>query len=119
MTTHEKRKYLRISGFLEGTFESEPGVQGLIMLTNFTREGVGVALNRRVSKGTRISMEAWIPGSIVPVFARGEVVWSGPGKAGWTYPFEAGIRLVNIEREDVYRMLDYIFECWRTEQKPV
>jgi hypothetical protein len=115
-TREDRRKYPRLPGFLEGHFQAEE-VSGLVMLRDFTREGVGASLNRGLAPGTRVALDIAFPGSTVPIEARGRIVWQSPGKGEWTYPFDAGIRLEEIEPGDSSRMMDHAFKHWCRQQE--
>jgi len=109
----DKRKYMRLGAFLEGTFQVEEGINGLVMLTDFSRGGLKACLNRRVDVGKCMRLEIWIPGSIIPVFAKGELVWIKKSSKEWTYQYDAGIKMLDIDSEDRQRMLDFAYEHWR------
>ncbi|MCM8813496.1 MAG: PilZ domain-containing protein [Candidatus Omnitrophica bacterium] len=113
----EKRQYLRIGGFLDGQCERPNGMGSYIMLMDFTRQGVRACLNNRVEAGETLSMEVWIPGSIIPVFAAGSVVWCRPAPREWTYQYDCGIRVTQISSEDCWRMLDFVYAQWCAEKK--
>ncbi|MCK4993873.1 MAG: PilZ domain-containing protein, partial [Candidatus Omnitrophica bacterium] len=112
-SAEDKRRFMRLGAFLEGTFQTEVGKKGLIMLTNFSREGLKTCLNRKLDIGSILNIEIWIPGSIIPVFAQGLAVWIKKGDPDWTYPYDAGIRVVEIDQEDRERILDFAYSHWR------
>lgn len=114
----EKRKFLRFDTFLDGTFSNPASsVKGLLMVVDASREGIKTAINRSLEKGTAVDIEIYFPGSIVPVFAAGEIMWTKKGRAGWTYAFESGIRLSKIDALDRQRILDYAYENWKQTKK--
>lgn len=115
----DKRRFMRFGAFLEGTFQTEEGKKGLIMLTNFSREGLKACINRKVDLGVIMNIEIWIPGSIIPVFAQGVAVWIKKGDLEWTYNYDAGIRILEIEQEDRQRILDFAYEHWRNARGKV
>lgn len=115
----DKRKYLRLDAFLEGTFQTEEGKNGLIMLTNFSREGLKACLNRKVDIGKILKIEVWIPGSIIPIFAQGMALWLKKGNIEWTYLYDAGIRILEIDQEDRQRIMDYAYNHWRNARGKV
>ena len=112
MPADDKRKFLRMGAFLEGTFETLDGIEGLIMLVNFSKEGVRASLNREIEKGEKIKMEIGYPGSIIPIFATGQIMWIKDSEKEWTYTFDAGIKLLEINPSDRRRLLDYAYEHW-------
>jgi hypothetical protein len=109
----ERRKFLRIDGFLDGAFQSDDGVNGLAMLTNFSREGLGVSLNREVRRGAELDLDIRFPGGCLAIPAKGKVVWLQHRDNSWRYGFEAGVKLEEIDRWDRARLLDYAYEQWR------
>lgn len=110
--TEDKRKFLRFGAFLEGVFSAENGLDGLIMLTNFSKEGVKASLNRKLSPGTIIKLEIQFPGSIVPLFAKGKIIWIKKGNLDWTYGYDVGLKWQEIVPEDRRRILDFAYEYW-------
>ncbi len=118
-SAEDKRRFMRLGAFLEGTFQTEEGKKGLIMLTNFSREGLKACINRKVDLGAIMKIEIWIPGSIIPVFAKGEAVWIKDGEQGWTYNYDAGIRILDIDQEDKQRILDFAYAHWRNTKGKV
>ncbi len=109
----DKRRYLRFGAFLEGTFHSENDVEGLVMLTDLSREGIRLALNRPLEPAEIIKLEIWIPGSIIPVFIRAQVVWIEQGRKEWMYRYDAGVKIREIDIEDRQRITDFVYEEWR------
>ncbi len=117
MSNEDKRKYLRLGAFLEGTFETLSGVSGLIMLTNFSKDGLKASLNRIVKMDEFIKIEAWLPGSIIPVFIKGKVVWITNSSKEWTYPYDCGVKILDISAEDRFRLMDFAYEHWRLSRE--
>ncbi|MFH1458956.1 MAG: PilZ domain-containing protein [Candidatus Omnitrophota bacterium] len=115
----DKRRHYRLAAFLEGTFKTQDEKTGLIMITNFTREGVKGSLNRKIGINQIIKIEMWVPGSIIPIFAQGEVVWIKNADWEWTYQFDAGIKIIEIDIEDRQRILDFAYEHWRNARGKV
>jgi len=116
---NEKRRYLRMGVFLEGTFRTEDGKNGLVMLMNFNREGLKASINRNVPPGQILKLEIWIPGSIIPIFAQGKIVWIGKSAEDWTYKYDSGLRINEIGLEDRQRILDYAYAHWRNARGKV
>ena len=109
----DKRRYLRMGAFLEGTFQTDDGKNGLVMLTNFNREGLKASINRNIPVEQSLKLEIWIPGSIVPIFAKGKIVWINESAEDWTYKYDCGIKMNEIEQDEKQRILDYAYEHWR------
>ncbi len=113
MKDNDKRKFFRFNAFLEGTFQAEDHINGLIMLTEMSKVGFRIALNQHVNPGKWISLEIQFPGSIVPIFAKGIIMWIKKSSKDWTYAYEAGVRLEQIDPLDRHRILDFAYENWR------
>ncbi|MFH1776815.1 MAG: PilZ domain-containing protein, partial [Candidatus Omnitrophota bacterium] len=110
----EKRKFLRFDTFLDGTFlAAYEKLKGLLMVIDASREGLKVAINRKLKEQTEIDMEIFFPGSIVPIFVTGQVIWLKSSANGWTYRYESGINITKIDAHDRQRILDYAYENWR------
>lgn len=110
----EKRKFLRFGTFLDGAFTAAAvNIKGLLMVTDASREGLKAAINRCLPEDTDMEIEIYFPGSIVPIFVTGKIIWLRKSKGGWTYEFECGIRLLKIDAMDRQRILDYAYENWK------
>ncbi len=117
MLKGDKRRYLRFAAFLEGTFQSEDGLNGLIMLTNFSREGLKASLNRKVQAGKTVKIDVQLPDSIVPIFAEARIIWIKRSSKEWTYDFDVGLKLEEIDPVDKGRIMEYAYEHWRKSRK--
>jgi len=119
MVDNDKRKYLRFGAFLEGTFQINDGKSGLVMLTNFSKEGAKASLNRRIEPQAQVNIELWMPGSIIPVFFKGTVVWLRDSDSEWTYQFDAGIKVDQMSPDDFDRVMNYAYQHWRRHKGKV
>jgi PilZ domain. len=119
MTDNDKRKFLRFGAFLEGTFHLDDGKSGLVMLTNFSKGGAKASLNRNVPPHTPMNIELWMPGSIIPVFSTGTVMWIRKSSKEWTYQFDAGIKVGHMDEDDYQRVMNFAYQYWRQNREQV
>ena len=115
----DRRKFFRLGALLDGTFKSEDGLAGVMMLTDFSREGVRASLNKKVSIGKQVAMEIWFPGKVATVTATGKIVWVSKSQKDWTGKFDAGLQFERIAYDDRWRILDYAYEYWRQSRVKV
>ena len=109
----DQRKFFRLKALLDGTFKSEDGAEGVMMLTDFSRDGLKASLNKKVAAGKQIAMEIWFPGKVATLTATGRVVWMRKNQKNWSGKFDAGLQFERISYDDRWRILDYAYEYWR------
>ena len=115
----DRRRWERHASDVDGTFRSEDGVSGLVMIGDISRFGLGCSLNRPVTVGERLVFDLHIPGSTAPAEAVGRVVWTGTHAPDWTYDYDAGVRIEAMETWDRARALEHAYRLGeRTEREP-
>ncbi len=113
MSADDKRNFLRLDAFLDGAFKvCSDGRQGIFRTGNVSRSGFKVMLNRYVETGNRLEMEVRRPGSIVPTFMTGKVVWIKDIQPDLPPGFEAGIEMEKIDPLERQIIMDYCFNIW-------
>ncbi|MCP4649478.1 MAG: PilZ domain-containing protein [PVC group bacterium] len=116
-TSNDRRKFFRLRALLDGKFKTEDGGNGLMRLTDFTREGVRACFNRKVELGKTVAFEIWFPGKVATANASGTVVWLKRNSKAWTGKFDAGVKIEDISPDDRWRILDYAYQYWNQERK--
>ncbi|MFH0771586.1 MAG: PilZ domain-containing protein [Candidatus Omnitrophota bacterium] len=113
----EKRKFMRFEASLEIEY-MVPGngapIEGISITKNLSREGMQTSLSSKIVPGTEIEIKLEIPGDIVPVYAKGDLVWID--KAEEKSEALGGIKLTQISPFDRNRVLDYVYKDWVERQ---
>jgi len=112
MPIKERRKFMRIATQLEADFwaKGPSMVSGQVQVRDFSREGIGVLLPKRVEDKEHLDLTLRVPGDNVPIFATAEVAWTRPAKD--RPGTGAGLRLVTIKPLDLSRLLDFVYSRW-------
>lgn len=111
-----KRRFERRDAVIDGTFVSREGRDaGQLMMTNVSRSGCRATLNRMLSAGQTLYIQARIPGRVFPVFASGTVVWAKPKNPAKTYAADIGIALSCIDALSRQRLSELQFAPWQMQ----
>ena len=106
----ERRRYVRfnanLSAIYKGVESSFAKAQSTI--TDLSREGVRLLLNKNMAQGTSVDLEMTIPGDNIPVVASGEICWSQ--KKG--NDLNAGVKFTKIAPRDKAKLLEYLYKNW-------
>jgi len=108
----ERRRFMRFEIPLDIKYKI-PGesIDGLSQGKDFSRNGIGLYLNKRIPRGTIVDLEINIPGEAAPVFATGRVAWAKEAVQRRD-DFGAGLELININSFDKSRVLEYVYNQW-------
>ena len=107
----EQRKYMRFDTILDVfyNFLDKPAVKTKSYLRNLSKEGLRLIGGGPLKKGSAIELEMNIPGDNIPIYAFGEVAWTGQtGESG----YDAGIKFTKIKSHDRLRLLDFVYDQW-------
>ncbi len=111
---NEKRKFVRFGISLEMKYKiPHREIEGLTHGRDISREGIGFYLGEKLPVGVMVRLEINVPGEIVPIFARGEVVWCRESDAGKGADFNSGMKLIKMDSFDKSRLLEYGYNQWR------
>lgn len=109
----EKRKYMRFEVAVDIEY-MVPGngipVEGISVTKDLSREGMQVALNRRLVPGTELEIKLRISGDAAPIYAKGAIVWIN--KAETKGEPNAGIKFIQISPFDRNRILEHVYKEW-------
>jgi len=108
MKVKYRHRYKRFDALMDGTFQEQSGIKGLLMCTNVNKTGCCISLTQNVEAGKSIDIEINLPN--MPVHAKGRVVWIKKEDERWLYDFDAGIQLEEISPLDRQRILDCAFD---------
>jgi hypothetical protein len=86
-------------------------------LINISREGIGIEvyLRERIRIGTTLEIEIIVPAKEKPIKAMGILMWIKKLKE--KIDFVGGIKLIKIDSEDKWTLLDYAFDNLSRKEK--
>ncbi len=107
----ELRKYLRLETFFDVWYSvvGRPEETRKACCVDLTREGCKLVSHDSLPMGLEVELKMKIPSDPVPIFATGQVVWTSQQSADL---FAAGLRIVQIQPLDRFKLLDYVCEEW-------
>ena len=110
----ERRRFMRFSTALHGSYEMLGGAkgEGRTEVKNLSREGVGLIMDKELDKGTEVGLYLNVPGDNVPIYACAEVAWNRKAEVNADEPVATGLRFTKIDRYDRARLLDYVYSQW-------
>lgn len=113
----ERRRFKRFDAYMSVKLRAdEVGHFGGVSLSNdLSREGMKVATNTMVDKGTVVDLEINIPDDPKPVYTTGEIVWVFPHEKNAKQDkqdIELGVKFLMMDPVDKFRVLDYAYNNW-------
>ena len=105
-TVGEKRRSKRFEVPLKAEYRTltRNPIAGEATAQNISRRGFMFGNMPDLRQGYTVQLKMLVPGSLLPIFARGLVTWTD-GQS-------AGVKLTKIERRDEERILEYIYQTW-------
>jgi len=115
---NEKRKFMRFGISLDMKYKiPHRAIEGLAHGRDISREGIGCYLGERLPVGVMVRLEINIPGEIIPIFTRGEVVWCKESDVVKGANFDSGVKLIKMDSSDKSRLLEYGYNQWREKNR--
>lgn len=113
MGDEDKRKFKRFEFSVDAAYKrhDDQSKSGKGMTGDFSREGLKFFTGEQLDKGTLLDLDFEIPGQERPVKATGEVMWCIAAESA-PAPYAVGVKLVNIDPDDKFRVLDYAYHHW-------
>jgi len=112
----ERRKYMRFDVLLDAIL-GRSGKKKKMKVNNFSRDGLGIVSDEKISEGEDVEIELMIPGDNIPVIVTGEIAWTV--KNGAEEPvFKSGVKVKKIKSADRSKILQYVYDKWmRSKEK--
>ena len=115
----DKRKYKRFSIDLSARYllgDNPKGWKGCSVI-NISPEGIGIEvyLRERIHIGSTLQIEIIVPTEEKPIKALGILMWINELKE--KMGFVGGIKLVKIDSEDKWTLLDYAYDNLSIKEK--
>lgn len=107
----ERRKFIRFDAKMDVEYRMRTNteVEGITSTSNLSKEGVGMAINRKLNLGTELEMKLQVPGDAMPIFAQGRVAWC---RKLQEEDFGVGVRLTRMDSFDRGRLLEHAYGQW-------
>jgi len=86
-------------------------INGISLSKDLCRDGLKVASNEPIARGTILDLEIDIPDDPKSVYSVGEVVWTKVLE-GDPKSYEHGVKFHTIDPVDKFRVLDYAYNSW-------
>lgn len=117
----DRRKFLRFPVRI-GAFYSEENnddCKQQCSIVNISREGMGVTvyLKAKPCLSCIMSFRMNVPEREKSVSFTGTLNWIKALKGDPDYNYEGGIKLITIDSEDKWTLLDYAYEAWKEKQE--
>ena len=117
----DRRKFLRFPVKVGAIYSEENNEdrKQQCSIVDISREGMGVTvyLKSELSMGCILKFMADIPGREKPVSFTGTLNWIKALKKDPDYNYKGGIKLISIDSEDKWALLDYAYEAWKEKQE--
>jgi len=88
-------------------------------IVDISREGMGVTvyLRAKLSLGCILKFMVDVPEKEKSVSFTGTLNWIKKLKGDADYNYKGGIKLITIDSEDKWALLDYAYEAWKEKQE--
>lgn len=113
----DRRKFIRFSVRASAHYseENKEDWKQQCSIVNISREGMGVTvyLKTKLSLGCMLKFMVDIPEREKSVSFTGTLNWIKALKEDPDYNYKGGIKLITINPEDKWALLDYAYEAWK------
>ncbi|MFA5158957.1 MAG: PilZ domain-containing protein [Candidatus Omnitrophota bacterium] len=108
-----KRRFKRFDAYMSVKFTGteSTSVRGIGLSRDLCCEGLKINSDKSLQAGTPLNLEITIPDDPKPIFSSGLVMWSKSSE-GENQGYDQGVRLLNIDPVDKFRVLDYAYNHW-------
>jgi len=117
----DRRKFIRFPVRLSARYSEENNEdwKQQSSIVNISREGMGVTvyLKAKLSLGCVLKFMVDIPEKEKSVSFTGALNWIKTLKGDPDYNYKGGIKLITIDSEDKWALLDYAYEAWKEKQE--
>jgi len=116
----DKRKYKRFpSQFSARYLEENKKEWRECCVINVSREGMGIEIymQEAIRIGSILQLEIVVPVKKEPINAMGTLMWIRELKSDPKFNFIGGVKLITIDPEDKWELLDYVYENWGKEEE--
>ncbi|NQT00186.1 MAG: PilZ domain-containing protein [Candidatus Omnitrophica bacterium] len=101
----ERRKYVRVNGLVLVNFKvPEQQIESKSSAFDVCGAGLRITVDKKLTSGSLVEMEIYLPGNSQPIMAKGEVVWTQDCKQSYFY---TGIKFTSIDEKNKERIINY------------
>jgi len=117
----DRRKFIRFPVRLGARYseEKKEDWKQQCSVANISREGMGVTvyLNAELSLGCMLEFMVDVPEREKSISFTGTLNWIEALKGDPDYNYKGGIKLITIDSEDKWALLDYAYEAWKEKKE--
>lgn len=117
----DRRKFLRFPVKLVARYseENKDHWNRQCSVIDISREGMGVIvyLKEKLPLGCILEVMVDVPTKEKPVRFTGDLSWIKVLKGDPDFNYKGGIKLITIDSEDKWILLDYAYESWKENQE--
>jgi len=117
----DRRKFLRFPVKIVAFYseENNEDLKQQCSIVNISREGMGVTvyLKAKLSLGCMLKFMVDVSEKEKSVSFTGTLNWIKSLKGDANYNYKGGIKLITIDSEDKWALLDYAYETWKEKQE--
>ena len=117
----DRRKFIRFPVKIGALYseESKEDWNQQCSIVNISREGLGVTvhLKAKLSLGCLLKFRMDVPEREKSISFTGILNWIKALKDDPDYNYKGGIKLIEIDSEDKWALLDYAYETWKNKQE--
>ena len=117
----DRRKFIRFPVRLRARYseENKEDWKQQCSIVNISREGMGVIvyLKAKLSSGRMLKFIVDVPEKEKSVSFTGTLNWIKALKGDENYNYKGGIKLITIDSEDKWALLDYAYEAWKEKKE--
>ena len=117
----DRRKFIRFPVRLSARYSEENNEdwKQQCSIVNISREGMGVTvyLKTKLSLGCMLKFMVDVPEREKSASFTGTLNWIKALKEDPDYNYKGGIKLITIDSEDKWVLLDYAYEAWKEKQE--
>ena len=117
----DRRKFIRFPVKVDAIYseENKEPTRQQCSIVNISREGMGITvyLKAALSLDCMLNFMVDLPGREKLVSFTGTLNWIKALKKNPDYNYKGGIKLITIDSEDKWALLDYAYETWKEKQE--
>jgi len=117
----DRRKFLRFPVKIVAFYseENNEDLKQQCSIVDISREGMGVTvyLKAKLSLGCMLKFMVDVSEKEKSVSFTGTLNWIKSLKGDADYNYKGGIKLITIDSEDKWALLDYAYETWKEKQE--
>lgn len=117
----DRRKFLRFPVKIVAFYseENNEDLKQQCSIVDISREGMGVTvyLKAKLSLGCMLKFMVDVSEKEKSVSFTGTLNWIKSLKGDADYNYKGGIKLITIDSEDKWALLDYAYEAWKEKQE--